>query len=236
LQGFSQASDEPLGSRLVTEYSVDAENASRVQEMVNQAEYIQNVQKERVLPHRLESYGTTGELFTRIKQAIAEQTQLSGNESALQTSWVFATWFQEFLSIAPCLAIIGWAREGDLVLRTLRAFSRNGILVAGLTRANMDRLFYSQTPTLLISEPNLSKRMASFLGCITRRGYMEEKNGYSFDYFCSKAIYLGENLPLKSMLQHCVHIDASPTPGVETHYAPPLSEGMTLKFQDQLLC
>src|SRR5208337_4953251 len=136
----------------------------------------------------------------------------------------FSLWFQEFLPIAPCLAITGSAHEGDLVLRTLRAFCRCGHLVAGLTMAKMGRFFYTQTPTLLIFEPNLSKRMASFLGCTTRRGYMEEKDRYFFDHFCSKAIYLGENLPLKSMLQHCVHIDASPTPGVETHYAPPLSE------------
>lgn len=99
----------------------------------------------------------------------------------------------------------------------------------------MDRFFHSQTPTLLISEPNLSKRMATFLGCSTGRGYMEESDGYFFDHFGSKAIYLGENLPLKSILQHRLHIDVSPKPGVESRYAPRLSEGTTLKFQNQLL-
>ena len=217
------------------QYSVDAEYASGFQELVNQADYHQKLQKERVLPHRPEFHGTTSELFTGIKHAIVERTPLAGNASALSTFWLFTTWFQEFLPIAPCLAITGSAHEGDLVLRTLRAFCRCGHLVAGLTMAKMGRFFYTQTPTLLIFEPNLSKRMASFLGCTTRRGYMEEKDRYFFDHFCSKAIYLGENLPLKSMLQHCVHIDASPTPGVETHYAPPLSEAMTLKFQNRLL-
>lgn len=71
--------------------SVDAEIASAFQDMVEQGEYIQKVQKERVPPHRSESHGTTCELFTQIKQAIAEQTQLSGNATALLTFWIFTT-------------------------------------------------------------------------------------------------------------------------------------------------
>jgi hypothetical protein len=59
------------------------------------------------LPTHEESHGTTGELFTQIKEAILEQTSLSNQVSAVLTYWVLSTWFIESLPIAPCLLITG---------------------------------------------------------------------------------------------------------------------------------
>ena len=59
------------------------------------------------LPTGYAAYGTTEELFARIKLAIAEQTHLSDKDSALLTLWVFSTWFHDVLSIAPGLAVTG---------------------------------------------------------------------------------------------------------------------------------
>jgi hypothetical protein len=85
---------------------------------------------------------------------------------------------------------------------------------------------------LLISDPNLSNRMAVLLGSSTCRGYLTFRKVAGrptspFDYFSSKAIYLGEDTRMVSAMQHVLHINASLAPGVESHQASPLSEKMT---------
>ena len=70
-------------------------------------------------------YGTTEELFRRLQKAIAAQTSKSAQASALLTYWTIASWFPDGLSLAPGLAVIGPAYDGDLVLRTLRNFCRS---------------------------------------------------------------------------------------------------------------
>ncbi len=48
-------------------------------------------------PTDRQRFGTTDELFARIKQTIAEQTWLSNGDSALLTFRIISTWFQEVL-------------------------------------------------------------------------------------------------------------------------------------------
>jgi hypothetical protein len=196
--------------------------------------------KQNPLPSRSEAYGTTGELFARIKLAIAEQTNLSDESSALLTFWIFSTWFQDVLPFAPGLAITGWAYEGDAVLRTLRALCYHPVLMVGVSTAMLDRINWERKPTLLISDPNLGQRMAVQFGSSTRRGYLAFRKvagcpSYPFDYFSSKAIFLGADSQMVSVLQNYLHINASPAPGVESMHASPLSEKAIQDFQNQLL-
>ena len=216
-------------------YSVSAGVARDFGEMVAREGHQRDPLRGMPLPACQETYGTTGELFARVKGAIAEQTHYPNKDSALLTFWAFSTWFKEVLSVAPCLIITGRAQDGENALRTLRAFCSRPVLMAGMTNQNLNRIRWGIQPTLLISEPNLSKRMAALLGCSTCRGYLALMDNDSFDYFCPKAIYLGEDLPMKSMPQHCVHIIASATLRVESHQSLPLSEEMTQSFQNQLL-
>ena len=58
---------------------------------------------------------------------------------------------------------------------------------------------------------------------------------FSFDYFGSKAIYVGEDLPMRSVLQNYLHVNASPAPGTESQRALPLSEETMQDLQNQLL-
>jgi hypothetical protein len=93
---------------------------------------------------------------------------------------------------------------------------------------------------LLISDPNLSKRMAVQLGNSTRRGYLAFRKvagcpSSPFDYFSSKAIFLGEDPQMVSVLQNYLHINVSSAPGVESPHILPLSDAVTQSFQNQLL-
>jgi hypothetical protein len=221
-------------------YSVRSDSARRFQEMVAQGQYARDPLQGVPFPTGKQGYGTTGELVARIKLAIAEQTQLSDANSALLTYWVLSTWFQDVLSVAPGLAVTGWAYEGDLVLRTLRAFCYHPVLVAGVTSATLNDVHWDRKPTLLISDPNLSKRMAVLLGSSTSRGYLTFRKVAGrptspFDYASSKAVFLGEDPQMVSALQHYLHINASPAPGVERPQASHLSEKATQEFQNQLL-
>ena len=113
---------------------------------------------------KTEFYGTTGELLARIKVAIAERAHLSDKNRAVLMFWVFSTWFEDVLPLAPGLAMTGWAHEEDLVLRTLRALCYHPVLVAGMTSAILNNCYGELKPTSLLSEPALSRRMAVLLG------------------------------------------------------------------------
>ena len=215
-------------------YSVEAGSENDLKEIVDRSITQWNPWTSMLFPAGQESYGTTLELFTRIKAVIAEQTGLSDKVSALLTFWVFSTWFKESLSLAPWLVITGWAHEGELILRTLRAFCYHPLLMAGMTTANLEQVPWYLRLTLLVSEPNLDKRMALLLDCSTCRGYQSIREGKPHDYFGSKAIYLGADLPATSMI-NSVHINASDTVKGESHRASHLSEEMIQHFQDQLL-
>lgn len=214
-------------------YSVDDVYAGDFQGMVARGRQQCEFWRRSPLPMHPESYITTTNLFTRIKLAISAQTRLSEKDSALLTFWVFSTWFKDALSVAPCLIISGWAHNGEVVLRTLREFSSHAILMAGINNASLKGVRWDVVVTLLISEPNLGKRMADFIDCATCRGYLALKEGEFFDFFGPKAIYVGENLPARSM-RYSVHINASDTRRIESDLQVPLSEESIQHFQNQL--
>jgi hypothetical protein len=188
------------------------------------------------LPTGPERYGTTGELFSQISTTIVKQTCLSNQVSAVLTYWAISTWFLESLPLAPCLVITGSSHEGNGVLQTLKAFCRHPFLMAGVSEASLKNINWNLDPTLLLSEPNLSKRMTALLGSSTSPGYLVGSADSYKDYFCSKAIYLGENLPIHSMPPFCVHVNAAAMSKAGTKYAKPSPDAITQRFQNRLLC
>jgi hypothetical protein len=221
-------------------YSLPPNEASLFEKNRARAEYTRDPWERMLVPTGYAAYGTTEELFARIKLAIAKQTHLSDKENALITLWVFSTWFHDVLSIAPVLVITGPARDGDAVLRALYAFCYHPVLVAGMTGAGLSAIQWDKKPTLLIFEPNLSRRSAALLSSSTRRGYLALRtvpgaSRSAFDYYGSKATYAGEDPPIRAMLQHCVHINALPAFGVYSEHVAPMTEETTENLQNQLL-
>ncbi len=221
-------------------YFVPSGSSGIFQEMVAQGQYARDPLQSSPIPTGRQEYGSTAELFSRIKLAIVEQTKLPDQSSALATFWILSTWFQDILPIAPGLALTGWAHSGDVILRALRTFCYHPILIAGITSTILNDLNWHCKPTLLISDPSLNRRMAVLLGSSTSRGYLTFRKlagGISvpFDYFSSKAIFLGEDSRMASTLQHYLHINASPVPRANPMDASPLSEKAVQDFQNQLL-
>ena len=222
------------------EFALDPIDASDFDEMTARAQYTRNPWQRMPSPRRPEAYGTTGELIAKMKRVITEQTRLSAPDCALLAFWALSTWFQDFVLLAPGLVITGFPDEGGRVLSALRSICYHPILISGLTSAVMNNVHWELKPTLLISEPCLSRRMAALLSSSTSRGSLarrKQDGGWSgaFDFYGSKVIYLAEEPTMKSMLKHCIQIDATPAPGFESTYEPPMSESATLQIQNQLL-
>lgn len=232
--------DGALGS-FRFELSAPSEATGIFQRMIDGGDYTRDPLGRIPFPTSPEAYGTTGELFAKIKGAFKEQTQLADRDCALLTFWSFSAWLHLALPLAPGIMISGCAHEGDAVLRTLRAFCYHPILLVGLTSASLDKIPWQLNPTLLINEPALRARMATLLGTSTGRGYIACIKADACptspppDYFGPKALFVGEDLPAKSALQNYLHISVSRAPEVESQRAAPLSAETRQSIQNQLL-
>src|SRR5271168_4210243 len=146
------------------------------------------------------------EIFTWIKHTIGAQTHLSDANIAFAAFWVISTWFQEALTVLPCLAITGPAHEATELLRVLHDLCNGSLLLAGFRRGDLNDL---RCRTLLISEPNLTNQNAALLGNLTNRGFMIVAQGSSLYCHSSKAIYIGDD-PKVKRIQHSIYIDVTP--------------------------
>ncbi|HMG84816.1 MAG TPA: hypothetical protein VK574_03695 [Terracidiphilus sp.] len=148
------------------------------------------------------------ELFTWIKQIILAQTRLPEDAAELGTFFAISTWFQDVLTILPCLVITGPAHDARVVLHVLRHFCRQPALLAGFQRSHLSVL-HRNCKTILASEPDLGKRTADLLCNLTDRNFLVVEGGSLACYSKSTAIYAGEN-PLSHKIQNSIHIDISP--------------------------
>lgn len=187
-------------------------------------------------PTSAKSYSTTQELFRRLQKAIAAKTSQSEQASALFAYWTIASWMSDGLALAPGLAIIGPAYEGDLVLRTLRSFCRNPLMMPRITAADLININWRIPPTLLCYAPGLTKQMASLLGCTTRRGYIVGDASDYKDPFGPKAVYLGEAVSIDRLPPYSIQVNLLPTAtACATQKASRLDELEVQEMQNELL-
>jgi hypothetical protein len=187
------------------------------------------------LPSRPRPYGTTEKLFSWIKEMVAQYAPVSEAASDLLTFWILSTWLQEAISLAPCLLLTGPAHEGETVLRALNAFCRNPMMLFGLNDSILQKVQWSGWPTLLVSEPNLSKRMAALVGTSTRRGFTVFVKERRMDFFCPKAIFAGDELTSKDKLQNCLHIALTVLPKGKPRPLRSIPDEVSQSVQNQLL-
>jgi hypothetical protein len=156
------------------------------------------------------------EIFTWIKHAIGAQTYLSDANIDVAAFWVISTWFQDTLTVLPCLAITGPAHEATELLHVLHKLCRNSLLLAGFRRGDLKDV---RCRTLLISAPNLNNQTAALLGNLTNQGFIiVEERSYLFCH-SSNAIYIGDEPTIKR-IQHAIYIDVTPQLDAEKRMAP----------------
>jgi hypothetical protein len=186
------------------------------------------------LPNDSAPYGTTDELFGRLKNAIAAQASVSAQTSALLSYWTLSTWFSDGLSLTPGLVIVGPAHEGGLVLRALRNFCHYPLMLTRADIPSMERANWNTTPTLLLYAPNISKQMVTNLGCSSARGYMINSGGRYKDFYGPKGIYLGEEVPVDRIPRCSLQVRLLPTAPAFAMHQSPLTEATVQDLQNQL--
>ncbi|MGD0157923.1 MAG: hypothetical protein ABSB50_17680 [Terracidiphilus sp.] len=154
-------------------------------------------------------YATAAELFTWIKRCIMAQTHLPEDAAELIVFFVVSTWFQDILTVLPCIVLTGSAHEASRVLRALGNFCREPKLLSGFRRSHLGVLHWG-SKTNLISEPNLDRRTAALLSNLTDKNFMVVERGWLISCAKSTAIYTGEN-PETHKIQNSIHIHIPPT-------------------------
>jgi len=152
---------------------------------------------------------SAAELFTWIKRCLLAQTHLPDDAAELVAFWVISTWFQDTLTVLPCLVITGAAHAASCVLHVLNNFCREAKLLSGFRRNHLGAL-HMGCKTNLISDPNLDRRTAGLLGDLTDKNFKVVERYSLISYAKSTAIYAGEN-PETPKIQNSIHIHLAPT-------------------------
>ena len=92
------------------------------------------------------------------KRCLLAQTPLSEEEAELVAFWAISTWFQDALTVLPCLVITGSAHYARILLHVLDHVCRGAKLLAGFRRGDLDVLHWSLTPTWFPSLTSTSGR------------------------------------------------------------------------------
>ena len=151
------------------------------------------------------------------------------------TYWTISTWFADSLPIAPALAIVGPEFEGDLALRTLRNFCRYPLMLAGADVTSLQRVDWRSTPTLLFYGPNITKQLATILGCATSRGYMVGDAREYKDFYGPKGIYVGQEVSSDRMPRCSLQVRLQLTSLVPAiQHSVPATEALVQDLRNQL--
>ena len=151
---------------------------------------------------------TAVELFAWLKRCVLAQTHLPEDASEIFAFWVISSWFQDALTVLPCLVITGPAHEAVGVLHVLSNFCRKAAMLAGFRRSHLGVLRWGCL-TNLVSEPYLDKRTAGLLSNLTDPNFLVVEGGSLTCYSKSTAIYAGEN-PEPHKIQNSIHIHITP--------------------------
>jgi hypothetical protein len=190
--------------------------------------------KSLVLPSKPEAFGSARELFDSILALLQKHVQLSKKECSILAYWSIATWFVDYLPFLSPLVITGTASAADLLLRTLVAVCRRPVLLADVNPAVLRALPLADLkPTLLIREPQLSKRTAALLDASNPPGYLVYGSKDFQQVYCAKCIYVGELAKDQLFTSNSIHIHVGEN-SLGVLYAPP-TESTVEKFQNRLL-
>jgi hypothetical protein len=151
---------------------------------------------------------TAAELIDWIRRSLLAQTHLHEDVAELVAFWAVSTWFQDSLTILPCLVITGPAHHAGIVLHILDNLCRGAKLLAGFRRSHLGVLHW-ECQTNLVSEPNLDERTANLLSNLTDRNFSVVEGRSLTRYSKSTAIYAGEN-PGTHKIQNSIHIHIPP--------------------------
>jgi len=136
-------------------------------------------------------YGETLDLFAQIFFLFIN-CGLSEDYAQVCAYFVFASWFPEFLPVAPCLILTGSEPEARTILRLLAALVRLALPLAEINIDAFDCDTRNLRPTLLISR--VDPKMWKLLSASNHPHAFLPRKKELIDLFRAKAAYLGPTL------------------------------------------
>jgi len=187
-----------------------------------------------ILPTWIGTFLSDRQLFDSIVALLRKHVMLSEKECSLLAYWSIATWFPDFLPFIPSVVITGPAAAADLLLRTLVAVCRRPVLLADASPAVLGALpLGALSPTLLMREPQLNKRMAALLDASSQPGYWVLRNKDFQQFYCAKCIYIGEAAGDQLSTPNSIHIRVGGN-SLRSFYPLP-ADDVIQDFQNRLL-
>lgn len=157
-------------------------------------------------------YGSTRELLQTLGEFFQKHSPCSEPDIRLLAYWVLSSWFTDCLPLSPLLVVTGPALEAELLLLLLSCVCRLPFLLAAVGPAAFASLPMEFTPTLLIREPELNKRMADLLRASAQPNCFTVVPRGVRDLYCAKAIYVRAHGDVAMLGPYTVHIELAPQP------------------------
>lgn len=146
-----------------------------------------------VLPTKFSPADSSQDLFEKVLSFFQKYVKLPSREHRLLTYWSIATWFPDFLPFFPCLEVTGPPAGVDVLFKVLMTVCRRPVMLADVSPSTLRTFPISELmPTLLIRQPQLSKRMASILDASAQPGYLISDGNECHRLYCPKCVYVDE--------------------------------------------
>ena len=187
------------------------------------------------LPTGAVRYGSPKQLFGEIAGLF--EHCLTRPESALAAAWCITTWLAEFWSSPPPLVITGCDMNQAVdFFRLLQAICRHAFVLTDISRASIRNLPMDLRPTLLVNQPDISRKIRNFWKTSNYRGIFVPGNGGALlDVACSKALYLSVEGPPDTWCDGSLHVALPPalreSPLLSAHQLDEIAN----RFQPRLL-
>ncbi len=140
-------------------------------------------------PTHAAPYGSTWELFERIRGLIQLYTDLPEKLAQLATYAVFTSWFPERRTIPACVSIIGpESYRGSLLVRLLNCLLRRPLLLSDLSLATLCSLPTGLCPTLFLEQRELTPQTKKVLLASKARDTFVLWKGKPVNLCCTKVI------------------------------------------------
>ena len=193
------------------------------------------------LPTGVTPCGNAAELLLEIAQCISEYIELAPEHLRLVSHFVLCTWFQDRLSIAPYLWVIGPYSAGKTrLLSLLHAFCRRAVMASDISVAALYSVPSVIMPTLLIDEFETGSRVGDrdrlrLLRSGSARDGHVMRGSKVHDTYCAKVVASRQEPSDTALASRAIFIPMLPTrkalPCLDTAALQHIAD----RFQPQLL-
>lgn len=144
------------------------------------------------LPSKTKEFGSTRKLFAEISGLIS-RTQVGDGVAKALSFFVFATWLDEYLPVAPFLWIVVPPTAAvEPLLQVIHLLCRRSLVLSDISAARFRFLPVDLRPTLIMEVYQQSRQVLNFLRASKRHGALIAADGEAVDAFGARIVFAPE--------------------------------------------